>query len=625
MTPPLAGPGDGKATPGPDESDAATIRELAIIQYDDLAALVGIDFSRKPLCLDAYWDGSLVPLGNEEARKVLRTFLVFFKAAGVDLKGAISTIMAGWSAFPVSLIESEARTVYKTAINESLCQLVQKCELSKYCEREYCGWPKSPWAKQDRLQVVVTTEEASVTERIEVAEEDRGRALAFYPHALDKFRYAAHKGVWMTWDRNVWKEIDNSEIANAAAEYLEELYTKKLAAAPKEDAPKWQREIQNARRRSRIEGALFFLRGMRGILTPAREWDANGWELNTASHIINLRTGEHRKQTPKDLVTKLAPTEYKPGVVSERWREHVEMALPNENVRRQVQRDLGRALVGKHLSEKLSIWYGGGANGRSTTIKTLQNVLGGYAKAAAPTLLLQSKHDRHPVEMADLEGARIVTTIEVDENRRLAEAITKQLTGGDTIRARGMRENFRDITSTWSIFLVVNHKPIISGRDTAMWRRVSLVPWTATIPEDKQKEQDLVVEELLEEGSGILNWLLEGLEDTKKEPKWTADEVKTATAAYRKEQDVIADWLAARCEFGASYKEAMKDLYADYKAYCEQEGDKPISKKQLSKLLAERGYESQEVGRDKIVTKFGIRLRRAEGRGLEDEDLGATY
>ena len=38
--------------------------------------------------------------------------------------------------------------------------------------------------------------------------------------------------------------------------------------------------------------------------------------------------------------------------------------------------------------------------------------------------------------------------------------------------------------------LGTNHKPVIRGEDHAIWRRIRLVPFTVTIP-DEQQDKDL--------------------------------------------------------------------------------------------------------------------------------------
>jgi putative DNA primase/helicase len=90
----------------------------------------------------------------------------------------------------------------------------------------------------------------------------------------------------------------------------------------------------------------------------------------------------------------------------------------------------------------LWLLYGTGSNGKSTFLGTLLKLLDDYGWQSVPELLLMKKHDAHPTERADLFGRRLVCTIEVEQGRRWAESLLKQLTGGDKITARRMREDF---------------------------------------------------------------------------------------------------------------------------------------------------------------------------------------
>src|SRR5579875_2532102 len=104
--------------------------------------------------------------------------------------------------------------------------------------------------------------------------------------------------------------------------------------------------------------------------------------------------------------------------------------------------------------------------------------------------LMAKNTEAHPTERAHLFGRRFVATIETEEGKRMAEALMKQLTGGDKVKARRMRQDFFEMVPTWKIFLAANHKPVIRGTDLAVWRRIRLIPFTVTIQE-KDKDGGL--------------------------------------------------------------------------------------------------------------------------------------
>jgi len=96
--------------------------------------------------------------------------------------------------------------------------------------------------------------------------------------------------------------------------------------------------------------------------------------------------------------------------------------LPSEGLRRFVQRVVGYSLTGDVSEQKLVFLYGSGANGKSTFLNAILEMLGDYGKQAAPELLTV-KFNAHPTELADLKGSRFVASVEVEEGKRLAESL----------------------------------------------------------------------------------------------------------------------------------------------------------------------------------------------------------
>src|SRR5262249_44200713 len=146
----------------------------------------------------------------------------------------------------------------------------------------------------------------------------------------------------------------------------------------------------------------------------------------------------------------------------------------------------GICLTGDVSPQILPVFYGSGANGKSTLLTALFEILGpDYAIAAPPGLLTVKKGERHPTELATLFGKRLVVDSETAEGAQFNETLVKQLTGGDKISARRMREDFWTFTPTHKILLCTNHKPEIRETQNAIWRRVKLVPFNVAIPGDK--------------------------------------------------------------------------------------------------------------------------------------------
>src|SRR5919107_4489215 len=310
--------------------------------------------------------------------------------------------------------------------------------------------------------------------------------------------------------------------------------------------------------------------------------DASPDLLNVLNGTIDLRTGELRPHRREDLITKMAPVEYSQEASAPLWAATLERVLPSPALRAFFKKLCGYALSGDTSEHLLPVLYGIGANGKSTILNALLAAAGSYGMQAAPDLLV-AKKGAHPTEVADLFGMRLVASIEVEDGRRLAESLVKQLTGGDKVRARRMRQDFWQFEPTHKVFMAVNHKPEVRGTDTAIWRRLRLIPFEQTVPpaeQDKQLPQKLEAEMV-----GILRWALERCLKWPREGLQAPEEVRKATGQYRSEMDVIGAFLQDECKIGPGHKEPFTTVYKR----CEEGGERAETRRKFNARLKERG------------------------------------
>jgi putative DNA primase/helicase len=211
-----------------------------------------------------------------------------------------------------------------------------------------------------------------------------------------------------------------------------------------------------------------------------------------------------------------------------------------------VQRAFGYALTGLTREHALFFAYGAGANGKSVLLSTVAGILGDYHRTAPIETFTAANGERHPTDLASLRGARLVSATETEEGRRWAESRIKQLTGGDVIAARFMRQDFFEFLPAFKLFIAGNHKPSLRSVDEVIRRRFHLVPFAVTIPADERDGE--LAEKLKSEWPGILAWLIEGCLEWQAEGLRPPSAVLDATAAYLEAEDAIAAWIDERCE-----------------------------------------------------------------------------
>jgi putative DNA primase/helicase len=383
--------------------------------------------------------------------------------------------------------------------------------------------------------------------------------------------------------------------------------TSRLARA--QETLKWALKSESA---LRINAMLDLARSEPGIPILPHELDRKPWLFNCPNGTLDLRTGRLREHRREDYITKLCRTAYHPETPCPTWERFLGAVFPDDDDEPDtdliafVQRLLGRCLTGDVSEQILSIIWGTGANGKSTLINAIMETVGAdYSMKASTDLLMASRGERHPTELAGLFGMRLVVASEAQQDRALNEALIKDLTGGERIRARRMREDFWEFTPTHKVILLTNHKPRVAGTDEGIWRRLRLVPFTATfwdpndpgknpadLPENRRQDKQ-VGQKLADEREGILAWLVRGCTDWRRDGLTLPQAVRTATREYRREEDKLGRWIEDCCLVGRQdYRCRAAALYARYKTWCERAGEKPITQTAFGTSLRERRYQS---------------------------------
>jgi putative DNA primase/helicase len=339
--------------------------------------------------------------------------------------------------------------------------------------------------------------------------------------------------------------------------------------------------------------------------------ELNKWEflLNAINGTINLSNGELQEHNREDRLTHQVGISFDASATCPTWLDFLDSIFNSDAELIQfVQRAIGYSLTGDVREQIMMICHGCGSNGKSVFLNIIRKLLGGLAWQAAPDLLMSDNQRRHPTEQADLYGRRVVICQETAEGRRLNEVLVKQLTGSDPITARRMHENFWQFLPTWKIWLSTNHKPEIRGTDHAIWRRVRLIPFNVTFHDVGQGTpvKDLRMEEkLTAELPGILAWAVRGALSWQAEGIPAPQAVSDATGAYRASQDTVAGWMDECCIVNRGAEAKASELYASYKMWCEQSGERPYSQKKLGMYLTEKGF-VREKRRDHYWIGIGI-------------------
>lgn len=410
----------------------------------------------------------------------------------------------------------------------------------------------------------------------------------------EDIHYVAAWKQWIIWDGRRWKP-GLLEIEARAKETADTLF-KEIGkhVADKEDKSVIARMIDFAKRsnnKSGVASMIVMARSEPGIEVSVGELDTDVWLLNVQNGTIDLRTGALREHRKEDLLTKISPVTFDARAECPTWERFVASIYNDDaDLIRYMQRNIGYALTGSQQEQICLILWGGGSNGKSTKVRTLQAMLGAdYAIKATAELLKQKNSETHPTDRADLFGIRLAACMETEHGDRLAEAFIKELTGGDAIRTRRLYENNFEFPPTHHLWICTNHKPVIIGRDHGIWRRIKLIPFQVVIPDDKQDKR--LPEKLAAELPGILNWAIAGCMDWQRDGMREPECVKAATKEYANESDDVGKFIAEHCETGPGFLAPSTALWQAYQAAT---GDQ-ISQRMFAARLTARQFVRKQI------------------------------
>ena len=427
-------------------------------------------------------------------------------------------------------------------------------------------------------------------------------ALAFAQQYRGELLFDHDAGCWFCWTGNHWQQ-ERTKLAFAWARDLirdlTESETIKVKAL--------------GRKTAFTSGVERFAQTDRCFAITAAEWNRDPYLLATPRGTVDLRTGKLRPASPDDRINKITAVGPPAAIECARWLAFLAEATGNDaELINFIQRWCGYSLTGDISEHALVFCYGPGGNGKTVLLNTVSAILGDYATVAAMETFVASQFDQHPTDMAMLCGARLVTAAETEEGRAWAETKIKQLTGGDPISARFMRQDFFTYKPTFKLMIIGNHEPALRNVDDAARRRINIVPFIrkpAVI--DKQLEDKLRVE-----WPGILRWMIQGCLNWQTVGLAPPETVLAATASYFDNQDLVSQWLEEKCdaEPGNEHKTSTSaQLFKSWSDYAKAAGDPPGTRKSFARILARHKFDpDRQAGTGARIWR-GIRLKLVDG------------
>ena len=377
---------------------------------------------------------------------------------------------------------------------------------------------------------------------------DYGNGEVFAALHAEKAKFDATSNVWRIWDGTRWvedKRMETGRLMISAIRQRRDAFNNMATATDEEAKIKkagWQFAL-SCENYPKAQSALKSAMMNEDIVTIPTDYDKHKNIACAGEYTLDLEQCIARQSERKDMLTLKMGATFDKDADCPRWKRFISEVFPNDDeLQRYIQRVAGYCLTGETKEQCFFILHGAGANGKSTFLNVLADVLGEYHTSIAARVLVGGKNDNEPQwALAQCKGSRLLTMSETNEGMKLDEGLTKIATGEDEIQCRVMRGMPFRYYPQFKLMLALNHLPRITGTDEGIWRRIHLIPFTESFKNRKDPNLKAV---LYSEMSGILNWMLEGLVEWRKDGLNPPDIVKATTQAYRDDSDTFGQWVS---------------------------------------------------------------------------------
>lgn len=358
-------------------------------------------------------------------------------------------------------------------------------------------------------------------------------------------------GGWIEWneEQGMWLSVPSP--IHTASDLLDGVLRREFLMVRDEARQSIATLLTQIQQVGRMESVLRWYRTIPGALVALHALDPDPYMLKVKNGLLDLRTGDVRRPTREDFITRQCNVEWLgPDVPCPNWEQMLRWGTDgDEDAMDILQVFLGACLTGVTFKNFAILW-GGGNNGKTMALSTLAWVLGTYANEAPPGLFTLRTHAReeHPTLLTELEGRRMVYFSEPGPGERLNTELLKKVTGAANLTARKMRQDYYNFKSPCKPVLDTNHMPGIDDFSTAIQERMVIVPFIGEIPRDARRPRDEIEAALRAEGPGILAWCYKGLQRLLKDGGGDMSRLMPQRMRALREQefesrDVMGEWI----------------------------------------------------------------------------------
>lgn len=409
-------------------------------------------------------------------------------------------------------------------------------------------------------------------------EEESGRLWLYA--AKQWFKYNGKDGIWV----------------NSDCEYLVEKGIWQILKEAKAEGVSPTRTRLN----SVIEGA-----GRGELNTSINIFDDNENILVCNNGALDLTTRKLNPHSPKYYMTQKVHYDYDESAKAPHFMVALAGATKGDQATMCFLQEFAGYCLTTETKHEVAVWlWGPPASGKSTILEGFLAMAGDMSTSFG----LNSFKDGKTYGIAELQGKRVAIATEQPAGQMDATEVINAIISGEFIQVERKYVQPYDMRPTTKIIWAMNELPKIYKRGDGIFRRIKVVEFEQ-IPEDQRDPK--MKEAVKEEGDGILNWALDGLDRLRANGKFTESEsITKSTQEYKENADTIKLFLDEMCEWSEEYSVQSNPLYKTYVQWANDNNHHPMASNNIAREFERLGL-VKEQRRDANYW-VGVRMKTLE-------------
>ena len=301
-------------------------------------------------------------------------------------------------------------------------------------------------------------------------------------------------------------------------------------------------------------------------------------QIPVQNGLLNLETMQLDPFDSDKIFTFKINAKYSGEAKCTKFLETLKEILPKEDERKLLQEYVGYTLWPEFPHHKFMVFIGVGRNGKGTIVRTIQTIIG---QENTSNIRLEHLDGGHRFMVANLYGKLMNICSEPSTRRPFKTEVLKQITGQDMLdgEIKNKQTPIR-FTNFAKFYIQANKLPVVDDTTLSFWDRINIIEFKQTYTDEQGNKVADIEKQWLEdekERSGILNWMIEGLQRLKEQGKFTQTKsMSEQILKFKQVSDPIGAFLTDTEEimYAPILWVTRSALYEAYKDYAENIGTK---------------------------------------------------